>query len=276
MRLEREARQTIDSMLEASGWKIQNYAEQETDASLGVAVREYILQDDQRADYLLFINGVAVGIVEAKPEGTTISGPLQQAERYYASLPDTLPTLQGCPFLYASTVIQDFKQFINEQRDDLPALQILCERPGAQGTLTENSLKELEEALYQHSVSLSRESLWMAYEKRSSERVRGTTTRQSDLISLVRFATEIYRILEPFSDIVKRKFNEWLEGKDFDSEHREWLEMIQEHIATSLDIQMEDFGLTPFARHGGISRVCHLFGDELEDLLTDLTEKLVS
>ena len=97
-------------MLEVSGWKIQNYAERETDAFLGVAVREYIIQDDQRADYLLFINNVAVGIVEAKPEGTTISGPLQQTERYQASLPDTLPTLQGCPFLYASTGIETYFQ----------------------------------------------------------------------------------------------------------------------------------------------------------------------
>ena len=42
-------------MLEESGWQIQNYAERETDASLGVAIREYLLQDDQRADYLLFL-----------------------------------------------------------------------------------------------------------------------------------------------------------------------------------------------------------------------------
>ena len=107
---ERVARQTIDGMLEESGWQVQNYAERETDASPGVAVREYPLQDDQRADYLLFINEVAVGIVEAKPEGTTISGPLQQAERYHASLPETLPTLQGCPFLFASTGIETYFQ----------------------------------------------------------------------------------------------------------------------------------------------------------------------
>lgn len=105
---ERKARQTIDRMLEESGWQIQNYAERETDVSLGVAVREYPLQDDQSADYLLFINAVAVGIVEAKPKGTTVSGPMQQAERYHASLPDTLSTLQGCPFLYASTGIETY------------------------------------------------------------------------------------------------------------------------------------------------------------------------
>ena len=53
-------------MLEAAGWQIQNYAERDTDAALGVAVREYRLRADQRADYLLFIGGVAIGVIEAK------------------------------------------------------------------------------------------------------------------------------------------------------------------------------------------------------------------
>ncbi len=88
---ENSARRNIDKMLEAVGWRIQNYAERDTDAAFGVAVREYRLRAEQRADYLLFIGGVAVGVIEAKPEGTTLSGALQQAERYRASLPDDLP-----------------------------------------------------------------------------------------------------------------------------------------------------------------------------------------
>jgi len=69
-------------MLEAAGWHIQNDVECTTDAARGVAVREYPLKDGQHADYLLFIGGVAVGVIEAKREGTTLSGALQQAERY--------------------------------------------------------------------------------------------------------------------------------------------------------------------------------------------------
>ncbi len=77
MKPEEKARQNIDSMLEASGWQIQNYKERNTDAAFGVAVREYPLKYDQSADYLLFISGVAVGVIEAKKEGRTPSGPLQ-------------------------------------------------------------------------------------------------------------------------------------------------------------------------------------------------------
>ena len=95
-------------MLEVTGWHVQNHAGYDTSAALGVAVREYPLKFDQRADYLLFINGTAVGVIEAKPEGTTLSGALQQAERYRASLPDNLRRHPRFPFSYASTGVETY------------------------------------------------------------------------------------------------------------------------------------------------------------------------
>ena len=103
MNPEQRSRRNIDNMLEASGWRVQNYAGHDTGAALGVAVREYRLRADQRADYLLFIGGVAIGVIEAKPKGTTLSGALQQAERYRANLPDDLPNRTRFFFSYAST-----------------------------------------------------------------------------------------------------------------------------------------------------------------------------
>ena len=101
-------------MLQASGWHIQNYAGHDTGAALGVAIREYPLRFDQRADYLLFINQTAVGVIEAKPEGTTLSGALQQAERYRASLPDSLRRLPNLPFSYASTGVETYFRDIRD------------------------------------------------------------------------------------------------------------------------------------------------------------------
>ena len=48
------------------------------------------------------------GVIEAKPEGATLSGALQQAERYRASLPDNLRSLAGFPFSYASTGVETY------------------------------------------------------------------------------------------------------------------------------------------------------------------------
>ncbi len=179
-------------------------------------------------------------------------------------------------YAHAATIIHDFKQFINEHIDKFEALKILCERGETQNRLTEDNLKELEEALQNFSSSLSRESLWSAYKIRSSDRVHGRTIRQTDYISLVRFAMEYNRILEPFSAIVTRNFAKWLEGKNFNPEQVNWLEWIQEYIATSLDFRITDFGDTPFAQRGGVARAIQLFGDDLDDMLTDLTQKLVS
>ena len=111
---EQSARRNIDKMLEAAGWHIQNYAERDTAAALGVAVREYRLRANQRADYLLFIAGVAIGVIEAKPEGTTLSGALQQAERYRANLPDDLPNRTRFFFSYASTGVETYFQDIRD------------------------------------------------------------------------------------------------------------------------------------------------------------------
>lgn len=179
-------------------------------------------------------------------------------------------------FTQASTVIHAFKQFINQNVEELSALQILCRVSEVQGALTEDDLKVLEDALLQHSSSLSRESLWVAYKRRSAEKVRGGTEQLTDLISLVRFAMGYNFFLEPFSATVNRNFEEWLEGKDFNAEENKWLEMIRDHIATSLNIRMSNFEYTPFMELGNGARVHELFGDDLDNILKSLTEKLVS
>lgn len=179
-------------------------------------------------------------------------------------------------FTQVTTVIHAFKDFINQNVDELSALQMLCRVPEVQGVLTEDNLKALEEALRQHSSSLSRESLWLAYKRRSPESVRGETEQRTDLISLVRFAMGHHLFLEPFSATVNRNFEEWVTGKDFTPEQHKWLKMIRDHIATSLDIQMSDFELAPFAELGNGAKVYQLFGDDLDDILTDFTKKLVS
>ena len=114
MNPEEKARRNIDSMLKAAGWHIHNYAECDIGAALGVAVREYPLANAQRADYLLFVNGLAVGFIEAKKAGTTLSGAAQQAARYRANVPAGLPTQQGCPFVYTSTGIETYFQDARE------------------------------------------------------------------------------------------------------------------------------------------------------------------
>jgi type I restriction enzyme R subunit len=73
----------IDAALAASGWIVQDRDEMNVAAGRGVAVREFKLKHGHGyADYLLFVDEKAVGVLEAKPEGFTLLGVEPQAKKY--------------------------------------------------------------------------------------------------------------------------------------------------------------------------------------------------
>ncbi|MGH9123596.1 MAG: restriction endonuclease subunit R, partial [Acidimicrobiales bacterium] len=87
---EQLARQNIDRWLEVSGWIVQDYRELNISAGPGVAVREFPLKSGT-ADYMLYADCRAVGVVEAKPEGHTLTGVETQSGKYLDGLPANLP-----------------------------------------------------------------------------------------------------------------------------------------------------------------------------------------
>ena len=113
MNPEQEARVEIDRLLELAGWIVQNSDSINLYAGRGVAVREFQLESGHgTADYLLFVHQQAVGVVEAKPVGFTLTGVEAQSEKYSTGLPDDLPAYRRpLPFLYEST--GDETQFTN-------------------------------------------------------------------------------------------------------------------------------------------------------------------
>jgi type I restriction enzyme R subunit len=107
---EQKARQRIDAMLGRAGWVVQDYKAVNLYAGLGVAVRE-LPTGAGPADYVLFVNRQAVGVIEAKKEGTTLSGVEPQTLKYQTNVPDALPAyLVGglLPFGYESTGVETY------------------------------------------------------------------------------------------------------------------------------------------------------------------------
>ena len=102
---EAQARKEIDRQLVACGWLVQDRSDMNLYAGPGVAVREFIMAAGHgRADYLLFVDGKAVGAIEAKPSGTPLAGVEPQSAKYAAGLPKELTALVSpLPFLYEST-----------------------------------------------------------------------------------------------------------------------------------------------------------------------------
>ena len=108
MRPEERARRNIDQLLELSGWEIQDYKELNLTSSLGVAIREFPLGKDH-ADYALFVDKKLVGVIEAKSEGTTLSGVAEQSQTYLTGISKSLQGLQSLPpFAYESTGVETF------------------------------------------------------------------------------------------------------------------------------------------------------------------------
>lgn len=75
---EARARQNIDAQLAACGWIVQDRPKMNLYAWRGVAVREFPLET-RYADYRLFVDQRAAGVVEAKAERITTEGVLRRA-----------------------------------------------------------------------------------------------------------------------------------------------------------------------------------------------------
>jgi type I restriction enzyme R subunit len=76
------AREKIDALLKQCGWALQKRSTINLSASRGVAIREALLKDRDEVDYLLFVDGNAIGTVEAKSGGYTLARVEEQSGKY--------------------------------------------------------------------------------------------------------------------------------------------------------------------------------------------------
>src|SRR6266702_6807336 len=107
------AREKIDKLLTDCGWTIQNRSTINFWVARGVAIREALLKGGDEVDYLLFGDGKALGTVEAKPEGHTLTGVEEQSGKYGKGLLDIYPKWrEPLPFAYESTGVET--QFTNQ------------------------------------------------------------------------------------------------------------------------------------------------------------------
>ena len=182
----------------------------------------------------------------------------------------------------AKRTVESFEAFIEENKDELTALQVLYNQPYGARELTFAEIKELAQVIGRPPRRWTPDVLWEAYEALDKSKVRGTPQHVlTDLVSLVRYAVHQQDELVPFPDQVVERFEAWLQqqrdaGREFSEEQLAWLEKIRDHVAASLGISMEDFAYAPFVQLGGVGKATELFGDGLRTLLDELTQELVA
>lgn len=105
---EDKAREGIDRMLEKAGWDVQDVDHADIYFRQGVAIRDFPLKHGHGfADYVLYIDGKAAGVIEAKKAGETLTGVEIQSDKYRNGLPDILPAwYRPLPFCYQSTGVE--------------------------------------------------------------------------------------------------------------------------------------------------------------------------
>ncbi|MCI2282449.1 hypothetical protein L3081_02365 [Colwellia sp. MSW7] len=192
----------------------------------------------------------------------------------------------------AEKVIQSFKEFIEQHKDDIQALSFFYQQPYQRRGLTFAMLEELHQALSKPPLLLTTEKLWNAYErvnqvKDENKKKKNNSQRQlTDIISLIKFAVGLDSELKPFAEQVDAKFKKWIfrhnarRSTAFTEQQTQWLRLIKDHITASCTIEHGDFDYSPFSDHGGLQKVWGLFTNEnkneLDSLMAEMNQELIA
>lgn len=179
----------------------------------------------------------------------------------------------------ADKVITTFREFIEENKDEIIALRIIYNENYKDRPMVIEQLKSLYEKLKKKNITVER--LWDCYYIKFTNKVkRGTVAQLTDLISIIRFEIGATDELTSFADRVNANFKEWTFRKNagysqFTEEQMEWLRLIKDHIISSLSILDEDLDYTPFDHKGGLLGFYEAFGDNYKNILNEMNVELV-
>lgn len=114
----------------------------------------------------------------------------------------------------AQSLVTNFRQFIEDNKEELEALKLLYSHPHRSG-LRYRHVKELAAALERPPLTAPLTRLWHAFKAIEPEKVKGDGgNKLVDVIALVRHALDPATTLEPFPMTVKQRYDNWLREQD--------------------------------------------------------------
>ncbi len=146
----------------------------------------------------------------------------------------------------AENMVRSFKEYIEQHRNEIAALQILYSRPYRQ-RLTEECLRELEEKLKPDFGAYPVENLWSAFSQfrhTSSGPTSSATRRFTDLVSSSvsrwnknRFSSPLSNMYAP--DSLSGSKTKRREGITFTADQMAWLEKMRDYVSASGSVDRE-------------------------------------
>lgn len=181
----------------------------------------------------------------------------------------------------AELIINDFRSWMQENKDELLALQIFYNQPYRRRELTFAMIREVLDKLRTDKPALAPIHVWRAWE--TIENCNGSPRNELiAIISLIRKVCGIDSTLTAYDKTVDKNFQDWVwkkhsgAGTKFTEEQMQWLHLIKDYIINSCHIEKEDFDYNPFNAMGGLGRMWQLFGTQTEEIINELNEVLVA
>ncbi len=182
----------------------------------------------------------------------------------------------------AEAMAKDFAEYLNANRDAIEALTIFFKTPARRATLTYKMIRDLFEKLKSDKPKLAPLRVWQAYALLDKYKGREPASELTALVALVRRVCGIDEKVSPYSETVRKNFQNWIMkhheggGHKFNEEQMDWLRMIRDHVCLSFHIGRDDLDMAPFDAHGGMGRMHQLFGGRMDVLIDELNEALAA
>ena len=182
----------------------------------------------------------------------------------------------------ANQIVQDFEEYLRENRDEIEALTIYFTQPARRANVTYAMMKDLLERLREDRPRLAPLTVWRAYEHLDDYKGGSPLSELAALVALVRRVCGLDEALTRHSDRVRRNFQTWIlnrhagAGEKFSEEQMAWLRMIRDHLETSFTIERDDLEMAPFDARGGLGRMYALFGNRMDDVMSEVNEALAA
>ena len=180
----------------------------------------------------------------------------------------------------AEALTQDFQQYLETNRDEIEALTIFYAQPHRRRELTYAMIREVFDRLKNDKPRLAPLRVWQAYALLDEYKGQQPASELTALVALIRRVCGIDAKVSPYSETVRRNFQNWImthhsgSGEKFNEEQMDWLRMIRDHIVSSFHLDHDDLDMAPFDAKGGMGQMYKLFGNRMNDVIDELNEAL--
>ena len=180
----------------------------------------------------------------------------------------------------AEAMARDFQQYLEANRDEIETLTIFYTQPHRRRELTYSMIREVFDRLKSDKPRLAPLRVWHAYALLDEYKGSQPVSELTALVALIRRVCGIDTTISPYSETVRRNFQNWIMtrhsggGEKFNPEQMDWLRMIRDHVISSFHLDRDDLNMAPFDGKGGMGQMYKLFGDRMDGVIEELNEAL--